>query len=166
MLTIKKHALKMGALALAMGFTFAACSDDDEPTVPQTRSKEYKLAKSATDAAQTGTITLTENADSSVNLSITLKASTKDTKHPFYLIGGSVATPTTDTLVRDSIVGNGAEATKVIWNKVDSVTINGQKRRFTYDSAVKNVSAFAKVYFKAGKDSVIAVGNILKSSAQ
>lgn len=156
----------MGALALAMGFTFAACEDDDAPVVPQTRSKEYKLAKSATDAAQTGTITLTENADSSVNLSITLKASTKDTKHPFYLIKGAVATPTTDTLLRDSIVGNGAEATKVIWNKVDSILVDGKKRKFTYDSAVKNVSAFAKIYFKAGKDSVIAVGNILKSSAQ
>lgn len=146
----------MGALALAMGFTFAACSDDDEPTPPQFRSKEYKLAKSATDATQVGTIKLTENADSSLNLSITLKASTKDIKHPFYLIKGAIATPTTDTLVRDSIAGNGAEATKVIWNK---------ETRFKYDSAVK-IAAFSKVYFKAGKDSVIAVGNILKSSAQ
>ena len=165
MLTIKKHALKIGALALAMGITFAACSDDDNPIVPAGRSKEYKLAKSATDATQVGSIKLTENADSSVNLSITLKASTKDIKHPFFLIGGSIATPTTDTLYRDSIPGNGAEATKVIWNKVDSVMVNGQKRKFNFDSAVK-ISAFSKVYFKAGKDSVIAIGNILKSSAQ
>lgn len=165
MLTIKKHALKVGALALAMGITFAACSDDDDPIVPSTRSKEYKLSKSATDATQVGSIKLTENADSSVNLSITLKASTKDTKHPFYLIGGSIATPTIDTLLKDTIPGNGAEATKVIWNKVKSVVVNGQTRKFNYDSALK-ISAFSKVYFKAGKDSVIALGNILKSSAQ
>ncbi len=156
----------MGALALAMGFTFAACSDDDEPAAPQFRSKEYKLTKSATDAAQVGTITLTENADSSVNLAITLKASTKDTKHPFFLIGGTVATPTTDTLVRDSIAGNGAEATKIIWNKVDSITVGGQKQKFRYDDAVK-INAFSKVFFSASKkDSVIAIGNILKSVAQ
>jgi hypothetical protein len=165
MLTIKKHALKVGALALAMGFTFAACSDDDEPAAPNTRSKEYRLTKSATDATQVGSVKLTENADSSVNLSITLKASTKDTKHPYYLIAGSVATPATDTLLKDTIVGNGAEATKVIWNKVKTVVVNGQTRKFNYDSALK-ISAFSKVYFKAGKDSVIAIGNILKSSAQ
>jgi hypothetical protein len=165
MLTIKKHALKVGALALAMGITFAACSDDDDPVTPNTRSKEFKLTKSATDATQVGSVKLTENADSSVNLSITLKASTKDTKHPFYLIGGSVASPTIDTLLKDTIPGNGAEATKVIWNKVKSVVVNGQTRKFNYDSALK-ISAFSKVYFKAGKDSVIAIGNILKSSAQ
>lgn len=165
MLTFKKNALKVGALALAMGITFAACSDDDDPVVPTGRSKEFKLSKSASDATQVGTITLTENLDSSVNLSITLKASTKDTKHPFFLIGGSVATPTIDTLVRDSIAGNGAEATKVIWNKIDSVIVGGNKRKFTFDSALK-INAFSKVYFKAGKDSVIAIGNILKSSAQ
>lgn len=165
MLTIKKHALKIGALALAMGITFAACSDDDDNPAPSTRTKEYKLSKSATDATQVGSIILTENRDSSVNLSIVLKASAKDIKHPFYLIRGAVAAPKTDTLVRDSIVGNGAEATKVIWNKVDSVIVNGSKRRFTFDSAVK-IDAFSKVYYKAGKDSVIAIGNILKSVAQ
>ncbi len=150
-----------------MGITFAACSDDDAPAGPQTRTKEYKLSKSASDATQVGAITLTENTDSSVNLSITLKASAKDIKHPFYLISGSVATPTTDTLVRDSIAGTGAEATKVIWNKVDSVIVNGQKRKFNYDSAVKNIAAFAKVSYSASKkDSVIAIGNILKSVAQ
>jgi hypothetical protein len=165
MLTIKKHALKIGALALAMGFTFASCGDDDDNPIPATRTKEYKLSKSATDATQVGAIILSENADSSVNLAITLKASAKDIKHPFFLIGGTVAAPTIDTLVRDSIVGNGAEATKVIWNKVDSVIVGGSKRRFTFDSAVK-INAFSKVYYKAGKDSVIAIGNILKSVAQ
>ncbi|MBW8685910.1 hypothetical protein [Chitinophaga rhizophila] len=165
MLTIKKHALKMGAIALAMGFTFAACSDDDDNPTPATRTKEYKLSKSATDATQVGSIILTENADSSVNLAITLKASAKDIKHPFFLISGNVASPKTDTLVRDSIAGNGAAATKVIWNKVDSVMVNGSKRKFTFDSAVQ-INAFSKVYYKAGKDSVIAIGNILKSVAQ
>ena len=165
MLTIKKHALKMGALALAMGITFAACSDDDNPTPAPGRTKEYKLSKSATDATQVGTIVLTENQDSSVNLAITLKASAKDIKHPFYLIGGTVATPTIDTLVRDTIAGNGAEATKVIWNKVDSVIVGGTKRKFRFDDAVK-INAFAKVRYSATKDSTIAIGNILKSVAQ
>jgi hypothetical protein len=165
MLTIKKHALKMGALALAMGITFAACDDDDNPIIPNGRTKEYKLTKSAADATQVGSIILSENLDSSVTLSIKLKASAKDIKHPFYLLGGTVAAPTLDTLVKDSIAGNGAEATKVIWNKIDSVIVGGTKRKFNFDSAVK-ISAFSKVYYKAGKDSVIAIGNILKSSAQ
>ncbi|QHS61489.1 hypothetical protein [Chitinophaga agri] len=165
MLTIKKHALKMGALALAMGITFAACSDDDDNPTPATRTKEYKLSKSATDATQVGSIILSENADSSVNLAIVLKASAKDIKHPFYLIRGSVAAPKADTLAKDTILGNGAEATKVIWNKVSSVTVGGATRKFNFDSAVK-IDAFSKVYYKAGKDSVIAIGNILKSVAQ
>ncbi|SFN73208.1 hypothetical protein SAMN05428949_3304 [Chitinophaga sp. YR627] len=166
MLTIKKHALKMGALALAMGITFAACSDDDDnPTPAPGRTKEYKLTKSATDATQVGTITLSENTDSSVNLAITLKASAKDIKHPFYLIGGTVAAPVTDTLTKDTLVGNGAEATKVIWNKIKTVVVNGSTRKFNFDSALK-INAFAKVRYSATKDSTIAIGNILKSVAQ
>lgn len=146
----------MGALALAMGITFAACSDDDDPVVPKGRSKEYKLQKSATDGTQVGTITLSENADSSVNLSVTLKTSAKDIKHPFYLIKGAIATPVADTLTIDSIAGTGAEVTKVIWNKA----------KISYDSAVK-INAFSKVVFSATKaDSIIAIGNVLKSSAQ
>lgn len=162
MLTIKKHALKLGALGLVLGISFAACSDDDDPA-PVLRSKEYKLTRNDTSTTQVGTIKLTENTDSSVNLTITLTTSKSGTKHPYQLIAGTVAAPLADVLLSDTLTGTGGAVSKNIWKNLDSVSYGNQKRKFTYDSALL-IRAFARVKFSAEKDSVIAIGNILKSA--
>jgi hypothetical protein len=145
-----------------MGITVVACKDDDE-TGPSLRSKKYNLSKSATDAAKIGDVTVSENADSSVNLTITLDKTEKDVKHPFFVIYGTTAAPSTDTLRIDSIAGTGNAVTKVIFEKVSSVGTGDDKRKFNYDSAVA-LNAFAKVFYSAHKDSVIAIGNILHAA--
>jgi hypothetical protein len=165
MLTIKNYASKLGAVALLLGVTFAACKDDDAPASPILRSKEFKLIKaiSLTDSAQIGTVKLSENLDSSVNLSLTLSKTTKDTAHKVYVIYGVAATPLTDTIFKGSLTGTGASASVDIWKNLKTVTVNGQTRNFRYDSALA-ISAFTKVRFSTTKDSVIAIGNILKSA--
>jgi hypothetical protein len=161
MLTIKKRALLMGALGLSLGITFAACSDDDD-NAPNLRRKEYKLTADTAATAQVGTLLLTENTDSSVNLRITLNKTVKDVKHPYQLISGTTAVPGT-VLYTDSITGTGNAVSDDIWKNLDTVTYNGSKRKFNYDSAVA-LNAFAVVKYSATKDSVIAIGNILKSA--
>jgi hypothetical protein len=164
MLTIKNYASKIGAVALLLGVTFAACKDDDAPASPTLRSKEFKLIKaiSLTDSAQIGTVKLSENLDSSVNLSLTLSKTSKDTLHKVYVLFGVAATPTTDTIFKGTLTGTGANASVDIWKSLKTVTVNGQPRNFRYDSALA-ISAFSKVQFSATKDSVIAIGNILKA---
>ncbi|HJT75110.1 MAG TPA: hypothetical protein VJ720_13845 [Chitinophaga sp.] len=162
MLTIKKHALKLGALGLVLGISFAACSDDDDPA-PTLRSKEYKLTGSATSTTQVGTIKLIENRDSSVDMTITINKTTASTKHPYQLLAGTVAAPTETVLLNDTITGTGNAVTKTIWKNLKTVDVNGTPRKFNYDSAIA-INAFAKVKFSATKDSIIAIGNIWKSA--
>jgi hypothetical protein len=161
MLTIKNYASKIGAVALVLGVAFSACKDDDAPN-PVLRSKEFKLIKGLTDSTQVGTVKLSENADSSVNLSLTLAHTVKDTVNKVYVIYGVATTPATDTLFKGDLKGTGAATSIDIWKSVKTYTVGGQQRPFRYDSALA-INAFAKLKFSAAKDSVIAVGNLLKA---
>lgn len=164
MLMFKLNAPRVGVLATLLGITFAACNNDDDNPTPNFRSKEYKLVQGAgaDSSAQIGVIQLSENADSSVNLTVTLNKTTADIVHQLFLIGGNATTPTTDTIQKQEITGTGNAVTTQLWKDIDSVTVGEERRKFTYDSALA-INAFAKVRYSAEKDSVIAIGNILKS---
>jgi hypothetical protein len=153
MFTINNLASKLGAVALVLGVTFAACSDDDDAT-PSLRSKEFKLIKGLTDSTQVGTVKLSENTDSSINLTLTLNSTVKDTVSKVYLIKGTATAPLADSLTKGDLKGTGSKVSVDIWKS---------SKAYKYDSALANISAFAKVKFSATKDSVIAVGNILKA---
>jgi hypothetical protein len=154
MFTINNFASKLGAVALVLGVTFAACSDDDDAT-PSLRSKEFKLIKGLTDSTQVGTVKLSENTDSSVNLTLTLNSTAKDTVTKVYVIKGTATAPLADSLFKGGdLKGTGSKVSIDIWKS---------SKAYKYDSALANISAFAKVKFSATKDSVIAVGNILKA---
>ncbi|SFD31306.1 hypothetical protein SAMN05518672_1011576 [Chitinophaga sp. CF118] len=153
MLTIKNYASKLGAVAILLGITFAACKDDDAPTL-SLRSKEFKLIKSIADSTQIGTVKLSENADSSINLSLSLTKTVKDTVNKVYLIKGIATAALTDTLYKGELKGTGDATAVEIWKNAKTIK---------YDSALL-ITAFAKVRFSATKDSVIAVGNIFKAA--
>ena len=155
MFTINSFASKLGAVALVLGVTFASCSDDDDVS-PVLRSKEFKLIKGLTDSTQVGTVKISENRDSSVNLTLTLSKTVKDTVNKVYVIKGTATAPVADSLFKGALdlKGTGSAVTVDIWKN---------SKTYKYDSAVANVSAFAKVRFSATKDSLIAVGNILKA---
>lgn len=156
MFTINSFASKLGAVALVLGVTFAACSDDDDVS-PILRSKEFKLTKSATDSTRVGTVKLSENRDSSINLTLTLNKTVKDTVNKVYVIKGTIAAPMADSLVKGAtdLKGTGAAVTVDIWKA---------SKTYRYDAALANISAFAKIRFSAFKDSTIAVGNVLNAA--
>lgn len=153
MFTINNFASKLGAVAIVLGVTFAACSDDDAPS-PVLRSKEFKLIRGLADSTQIGNVKLSENRDSSISLTLTLSKTVKDTVNKVYLIKGTATAPLADSLFKGDLKGTGSAVSIDIWKS---------SKAYKYDSALANISAFAKVRFSATKDSVIAVGNILKA---
>ncbi|WP_161596869.1 hypothetical protein [Chitinophaga vietnamensis] len=162
-----KHALKTGAmLAIAMGVTFTACKKDDDPAPPAPRSTSFDLKGVGADAAnKVGAITVTENSDSTINVSVSLTKNTKDANNVIYFIGGTMTAPKTDTLNVTSATGTGAAMNIDLFKKVNKITLKtatGPKdTTFKYDGAVK-YAAYVKVIVNA-KDT-LAIGNYGKTN--
>ncbi|KAA2244785.1 hypothetical protein F0L74_02075 [Chitinophaga agrisoli] len=163
MLIFKKHTLKLGVMTAALlGIGFVACNDDDN-NVPQFRSKEYSLkgVRGADSNIVVGTVKLSENYDSTVNLVVTLNKSVNNTQQVIRLIKGSITAPATDTIKVDSVAGTGNAVTKTLLQNVREIKVGNDTISFRYDSAV-NYTAFIKVSVK--QDSVTAVGNVFKAA--
>ncbi|SHL86893.1 hypothetical protein SAMN05444266_105287 [Chitinophaga jiangningensis] len=164
----KKRALTAGVMvATAMAVTFTACKkDDDNP--PAARTTSYDLKGVGADAAKVnGVVTLTENTDSSINLILKLNKTTKDAQQAIYLIGGTAATPTTDTLYVNTtadIKGTGAAMTVNIFKNVKTIKANtaaGQKDVAFRYADVLAYAAHMKVLTGEKKDT-LAIGVVGK----
>ncbi len=167
----KKRALTAGVMmATAMAVTFTACKKDDNNDGPAPRTESYALKGVGADAAATNaTVTLTENRDSSINLSIKLNKSTKDAKQYIYVIGGTPAQPGTDTLAAisgDNIKGTGAAMSVNIFQNVKTIKVTtpaGQKdTAFRYADVLK-YAAHLKVLTGDKKDT-LAIGTVGKKN--
>jgi len=154
-------------MATAMAVTFTACKkDDDNP--PAARTTTYDLKGVGADAnTVNGVVTLSENSDSSINLSLKLNKSTKDAQQAIYLIGGTAAAPLTDTLYANAgadVKGTGAAMTINIFKNVKTIKINtatGQKdTAFRYADVLK-YAAYMKVLTGEKKDT-LAIGLVGK----
>ena len=167
MLIFRKHAVLLAAIAMLLGISFSACKDDDNPS-PSARNKIYAIFKSPADSVLKGTVTLKENTDSSVDLSIGLRDTSQNVKHPVYFILGTVTAPTTDTVLGDTLTVTSGMAlvTKTVLSKVKSITVHGVVHPLRYNSVDTTLSMFTKVVYSAQKDSVIAVGNIFKNGTK
>ena len=167
MLIFRKHAALLAATALLLGISFSACKDDDTPS-PATRSKIYAVYNNRPDSLLKGGVTLKENTDSSVDLTIGIRDTSHSVKHPVYFILGTVTAPTTDTVLVDTlIVPSGmAAVTKTVLKNVKSITVHGVTHQLRYNSVDTTLSMFTKVVYSAQEDSVIAAGNIFKNGVQ
>lgn len=148
MFLLNKHALRTGvAVATVLGITFASCKKDkDDPTpppAPRTKSFELKGTKDDKDK-KVGEITLAENKDSSVNVTVTLGKNTKDANYVLHFIGGTAQAPTKDTVVAKEVKGTGAALSVEIFKNVTSIKTSkdGVKKdnNFKYNDAVKFLS--------------------------
>jgi len=139
-----KNTLLTGVvLATALGITFTSCKkDDDAPTPPAPRSKTFDLKGTGADKdTKVGSLVLTENTDSSVNVVLNLTKNTKDAVHNVFLIGGTPVTPTKDTLYNKPFTGTGAAQAVKIFENVKSIKVSkasGPQRdtAFKYDNAL------------------------------
>jgi hypothetical protein len=167
MLIFRKHAVLLAAIAMLLGIiSFSACKDDNPS--PATRSKIYAIFNNRVDSILKGNVTLKENTDSSLDLTIALRDTSQNVKHPVYFILGTVTAPTTDTVLVDTLTVTGGMAlvTKTVLNKVKSITVHGVTHQLRYNSVDTTLSMFTKVVYSAQKDSVLAVGNIFKNGTQ
>lgn len=140
-----KNTLLTGVvLATVLGITFTSCKkDDDAPTPPPTpRSKTFDLKGTGADKdTKIGSLVLTENTDSSVNVVLNLTKNTKDAVHNVYLIGGTPTVPLKDTLYKGNFTGTGAVQAVKIFENVKSIKVSkesGPQRdtAFKYNNAV------------------------------
>ncbi|RAJ01681.1 hypothetical protein LX64_03899 [Chitinophaga skermanii] len=146
MLLFKNRALKVSLMATAMlGILATACNDKDD-NAPALRSKEYAFTGSGNSA---GKVTISEKSANSVQISISLDKSTKDTTYNFNIFKGEDLTKT-DTAVKFTAQKSTGAA----------LLTNTTVTTMSYDSALK-LKAFAKISFKSGvKDSVVATKKI------
>ena len=76
------------AIAFAMSATIIACDKDDDP--PALRSKEYTLVPVGASGVG-GKITILENADKTLALTVAMDNSVKDTIHVSHIHSGSIS---------------------------------------------------------------------------
>lgn len=140
-----KHTLRTGVvLATVLAVSFTSCKDDDNdtPTPPPARTKSFDLKGTGTDKdTKVGSITLTENKDSSVNVVLNLTKNTKDAAHNIYLIAGTPTAVTTDTLYKGAFQGTGAALKVDIFANVKTIKVSkpGDIKKdtaFKYDNAL------------------------------
>ena len=138
------------AVAIAMGVTFIACDKDDDP--PALRSKEYALVPVGASGVG-GKVTILENADKTLALTVALDKSVKDTVHVSHIHSGSITSPGAVVIPLSSITGTGAAASA-------TTAIN----TITYDSLL-NYTGYINVHYSAYKiDSLITQANIGKNN--
>lgn len=163
-----KNTLLTGVvLATALGITFTSCKkDDDEPTPPTPRSKTFDLKGTGADKDnKVGSLVLTENTDSSVNVVLKLTKNTKDAVYNTYVIAGTPVAPVTDTLFKGGFTGTGAAQDVKIFDKVKSIKVNKaggilKDTAFKYDNALA-IASHIKVL--KGADT-LAIGLFGKSN--
>ncbi|NSL89203.1 hypothetical protein [Chitinophaga solisilvae] len=173
MLISNKRALKVGVMTAAvLGIAFTSCKKDDAvtPPPPAARSKTFQLSGAGADAAKTlGTVTILENNDKTVNVTLTLAKSTKDAAHQLYFVFGPKTAPTTDTLLAKEIKGTGAEMKEIeLFSKVSTIKVRqaagaSKDTAFKFDNAVA-YAAHLKVMQNKTSTDTLAIGNFGKSA--
>lgn len=140
------------AIAIALGTTFVACDkdDDNEPTL---RTKEYTLVPVGNSGVG-GKVTVQENANSTINITVALNSSVKDTVHISHIHSGSTTSPGPVAIPLADITGTGADASATTSN-ISTIS---------YDSLL-NYMGYINVHYSAYKvDSLISQVNIGKSN--
>ncbi|NML36382.1 hypothetical protein HHL17_04170 [Chitinophaga sp. G-6-1-13] len=168
---LHQHALKVGVVAATvLGIAFTSCNKDDNPDpTPKTRSTSYNLVGTGTNAARiTGTVSIYENTDSSINVTLVMLTNKKDTVHQVYFLGGNYTTPTTDTLQALEAKGNGAALAVELFKNVNKITLRqaaGATKEipFRYNDAVAYIGHLKVIHSRFSKDT-IGIGNFGKSN--
>ncbi|NLR59643.1 hypothetical protein HGH93_16135 [Chitinophaga polysaccharea] len=175
-----KNTLLTGAVTAAvLGISFSSCKkDNNDPIVPTPRSKTYELKGTTGDDKdkKIGTVTLKENlADTgnSVIVVLNLDKNTKDAEYNVYLIKGTIAAPTTDTIFRPkdlekkaiSFKGTGIALTHTMVDKINTIKLYQPNNvrteiKFKYDDVLA-LSSFLKVATATGTET-LAIGSFGK----
>lgn len=149
-----KFGLLLTLPVLVALITVSSCKKDKSSL----RSKDYALSAVTTGAS--GTVTISENADKSFNIKVSLNKSVKDTVHLAKLYSGSLTNPGALAVTLSNITGTGNAASGETRNITQIKLADNSMKNVTYDSII-NYKAFIKVFHSAFRgDSLLAKGNI------
>lgn len=138
-------------------FLMAACSKEDSSLL---RKQQYEL-KAVNNSGVSGMVYLSENLDSSFNITVVLNSSVKDTVHVMNVYNGTVTTQDNIAFKLVDIKGTGGSAIGETKNIGQFIASTGAYKELNYD-AILDYSAVVKVLYSKSKDSVISIGKIGK----
>jgi hypothetical protein len=125
----------------------------------QLRQKEYALTAVGSLGAS-GSVVVSENADQSFSVRVSLTKTVKDTVHLVRMFSGSIAVPGAKALDLTNINGTGGAVTATTANIKQIRLPDNSLKNVTYDSVIK-MKAFVRVFHSSFRgDSLIARGNI------
>lgn len=154
---------KAGAFLLASAFCsllLVSCDKDDDTAA---RSQEFNLQQEGNNGV-TGKLRVSENADKSFNLRVTLNKSVKDTVHLLRLYNGSLNDEGVLALSLNNITGNGGAVSAETLSIKKLKGPDNTEIQLNYDSILK-YNAYLHVLYSATKsDSIISKGNVFKSA--
>lgn len=138
-------------------FLMAACSKDKSSLL---RKQQYELTP-VNNSGMSGTVYVSENLDSSFNITVVLNSSVKDTVHIMNVYNGTVSTQDNIAFKLVDIKGTGGSAIGETKNIGQFIANTGSYRELTYD-AILDYSAVIKVFYSKNNDSTICIGKIGK----
>jgi hypothetical protein len=159
---IMKRGLLLTGIAL-MGMLIVSCSKEksfeDGHVAGELRIREYPLGIVG-DSGTVGTIAIAENADSSVNILVTMNSSVRDTVHLLHLHNGSIENPGIIALPLTSVKGTGGPVQSVTTNITEIMYPDNSPREVNWDDLV-NFTGFVDVHYSAAQPNLlVAQGEI------
>jgi hypothetical protein len=135
----------------------AACSKDED--APVLRQQQYEL-KAWGGSGISGTAYLSENLDSSFNITVVLNKTVKDTVHIMSVYNGTETVQGNIAFKLSDIRGTGGSAAGETRNIGQFIQESGSTKTLSYDDVIR-YQAFIKVYYSNNRpDSLICQGRI------
>jgi hypothetical protein len=123
------------------------------------RSKEYPLNAVGASGVN-GQIVISENADSTFNVLVTLSKTVKDTVHVLHIHNGSTTSPGSIAVQLSPVTGTGDSATSLTSNIGEITLPDHSTQKATYDDMMGFAGYVDVHYSQAKSDSLIAEGAI------
>jgi len=138
-------------------FLMMGCSKDESSLL---RKQQYEL-KSVNNSGISGTVYVSENLDSSFNITIVLNSSVKDTVHVMNVYNGTESVQGNVAFKLVDIKGTGQSVIGETKDIGQFIANTGTYKTLTYD-AIMDYDAVVKVLYSSSKDSAICIGKIGK----
>jgi hypothetical protein len=154
---MSKHTLVFFSVTLSVLFLIS-CSKD-KSFENHLRSKEYILSPVGNSGVN-GRIVISENADSSFNVFVSIDPSILDTVHGLNIHNGSITSPGILAIPLAGLTGNGGLAQVETRNITEVMMPDSTVQKISYDGILAFAGYLNVSYSLNMPDSLIAQGNI------
>ena len=154
------NAIGLLVLAIFLAFIFSILFSSCKKNPVALRTTSIILNPTAGNTIN-GKAVITENANHSFSINITLQNTIKDSVMVMHIHNGSIAAPGNIAIPLTSIKGTGAQATGATLNITSGISATGATTNLTYDSIIKPTRRYFNIHFSAGQfNKIVTNGNI------